>query len=104
MNNLTEIMFLLEDESFSVECNYVAFPAPNITWTYNNSVVTNASSSRVTTVYNMKSENSGTSRLRRISVSSNIIEGRYSCILRNDLGTANTTYIVKKTSKFEECG
>ena len=102
MNNLTEI-FILEDESLTLECNYVGFPVPNITWTHNDLVIINDSGSSLSIVI-IKSETNGTSRLRRISMSSNNIEGRYTCILSNDLGTANTTYIVMKTSKFHECG
>ena len=48
--------------------------------TYNDSVIINDSNSGVSIV-NIKCEISGISRLRRISVSSNIIDGRYSCIL-----------------------
>ena len=96
MNSLTDI-FVLEGESVTLECNYVGFPAPNITWTFNNSVITNDSSSGISIVIAM-SETNGSSRL---SLSSNTREGNYSCMLSNVVGTADTTYIVQETSKFE---
>ena len=98
MNPLTEI-YVFENESFTLQCNYAGFPAPYITWIFNNSVVTNDSNSGVSIV-NIKSETSGTSRLTISNVSSDESLGRYLCAVSNIIGTANTTFIVTLASKF----
>ena len=98
MNPLTEV-YVFVNESFTLQCNYAGFPAPNITWTFNDLVVTNDSSSGISIV-NIKSKTSGTSRLTRSNVSSNESLGRYLCAVSNIIGTANTTFIVTLASKF----
>ena len=97
MDTLTEI-FLLENESFALECNYVGFPAPSITWTFNDSIVSNDSSG--ISIVNFKSKVSGSSRFMWSTESSNNFEGNYSCIFINAIQSANTIFTVKKTSKF----
>ena len=96
MNTSTEI-YTIENESFALECNYIGFPAPIITWKFNDSIVSNDSSDIA--IINIKYEVSGSSRFMWSTVSSNAIEGKYSCILINAIESANTTFTVKKTSK-----
>ena len=93
INDSTEI-FIFEEESVTLECNYIGFPAPSITWTFNDSIVSNDSSG--VSIVNFKSENNGTSRLTRSNVSSDTIEGRYSRILINVINKANIIFTVTK--------
>jgi len=96
MDSVAEI-FILEDESFTLDCSYVGFPAPNITWMLNDSVVTSNSISGIHIV-DLKSTTNGTSRLTRNTLTSSR-DGKYSCVLTNTVGTASATFNVQTAGK-----
>ena len=83
---------------FTLDCDYDGVPRPSITWTFNDTNVSSGSSS--VTITETQSSTGGTSRLAATNVFPLLAQGKYYCIASNDIGSANTTFMVRKGSEW----
>ena len=84
--------------SFTLDCNYVGFPIPNVTWTLNDTKIDTSSNSYVT-IRSLSMSSSMTTTLTWKNVQLEA-QGRYYCLIVNNVGSANETYNVILASEF----
>ena len=79
-------------ETLTLDCSFVGFPTPNITWTLNNSVAFLAESG--VSVDTSQSGSGSTSRLTFTNVTPATALGNYSCFVSNVVGNTSRNFTV----------
>ena len=77
-------------ETLTLDCSFVGFPTPNITWMLNNSFVFSAESG--VSVNTTQAGSGSTSRLTFTNVTMARAQGNYSCIVFNVVGNTNRNF------------